>query len=225
LTTGFDHPAIDAIVMLRPTQSPGLYVQMCGRGLRMHESKTDCLILDFGGNVKRHGFIDAITPPGEKSNTPGIAPVKECPDCQSLVAISARQCDCGHEFEMNERASEKTMYTGAMLSVEAKPVWYEVDRVFYSNHLSKKNINTLRVDYFSGLVRFSEYICIEHDGYALDKAKSWWSSRAKSPLPNRVAAAMNDISSLDKPSRILVSNKGKFPEVISYEFDVETIAA
>ena len=225
LTTGFDHPAIDAIVMLRPTQSPGLYVQMCGRGLRMHESKTDCLILDFGGNVKRHGFIDAITPPGEKSSTPGIAPVKECPECNSYVAISARQCECGHEFEMNERASEKNMYTGAMLSVEAKPVWYEVDRVFYSNHLSKKNINTLRVDYFSGLVRFSEYVCLEHDGWAFSKAREWWYLRTETPYPRTVAFAMKEISDLKKPTRILVSNKSKFPEVISYEFDVETISA
>ena len=39
LTTGFDYPAIDAVVMLRPTLSPGLYVQMAGRGLRVAPGK------------------------------------------------------------------------------------------------------------------------------------------------------------------------------------------
>jgi len=112
-----------------------------------------------------------------------------------------------------------------MLSVEAKPVWYEVDRVFYSNHLSKKNINTLRVDYFSGLVRFSEYICIEHDGYAWGKAAIWWHARTTIPMPKRVSDAMTKVSDLQKPTRILVSSKSKFPEIISYDFDVETIAA
>jgi hypothetical protein len=44
-------------------------------------------------------------------------------------------------------------------------------------------------------------------------------------MPKGVAAAMNEVSTLLKPTRILVSNKSKFPEVISYDFDVETIAA
>jgi DNA repair protein RadD len=40
-------PNTDMIVMLRPTHSPGLYVQMMGRGMRIAEGKKDCLILDF----------------------------------------------------------------------------------------------------------------------------------------------------------------------------------
>ena len=59
LTTGFDAPGIDAIAVLRATASPGLFAQICGRGLRTSPNKTNCLILDFGSNVKRHGPIDA----------------------------------------------------------------------------------------------------------------------------------------------------------------------
>jgi superfamily II DNA or RNA helicase len=36
---------------------------MVGRGLRLHESKSNCLVLDFGGNVRRHGLIDKVEPP------------------------------------------------------------------------------------------------------------------------------------------------------------------
>ena len=57
LTTGFDAPNIDCVALLRPTNSPGLYYQMVGRGFRLCEGKTDCLVLDFGGNVLRHGPV------------------------------------------------------------------------------------------------------------------------------------------------------------------------
>ncbi|MFN5959317.1 MAG: DEAD/DEAH box helicase [Planctomyces sp.] len=60
LTTGFDAPHIDCVALVRPTMSPGLYYQMVGRGFRLHPGKTDCLVLDFGGNVLRHGPVAAI---------------------------------------------------------------------------------------------------------------------------------------------------------------------
>jgi len=48
LTEGWDCPSVDCILMARPTQSKGLYQQICGRGLRLYPNKKDCLILDFG---------------------------------------------------------------------------------------------------------------------------------------------------------------------------------
>ena len=55
-TEGLDVPEFDAVVMLRPTQSLGLYLQMLGRGLRASAGKTDCLVLDHAGNVAIHGL-------------------------------------------------------------------------------------------------------------------------------------------------------------------------
>ena len=63
LTTGFDAPNIDCVALLRPTMSPGLFYQMCGRGFRLHSGKQNCLVLDFGGNVMRHGPVDEIKRP------------------------------------------------------------------------------------------------------------------------------------------------------------------
>ena len=60
LTTGFNAPAVDLIAMLRPTKSAGLYVQMAGRGTRLAPGKDNCLVLDFAGNVARHGPVDAV---------------------------------------------------------------------------------------------------------------------------------------------------------------------
>lgn len=47
LTEGFDEPTISCVAMARPTKFKGLYIQCVGRGLRLHPSKSDCLVLDF----------------------------------------------------------------------------------------------------------------------------------------------------------------------------------
>lgn len=54
LTTGFDATHVDVIAMLRATESVGLMQQIIGRGLRLHDEKTDCLVLDYAENIERH---------------------------------------------------------------------------------------------------------------------------------------------------------------------------
>lgn len=49
LTEGFDEPSVSAILNLRPTKSETLFVQMVGRALRKHPSKTDALVVDVAG--------------------------------------------------------------------------------------------------------------------------------------------------------------------------------
>lgn len=60
LTTGFDHPSLDCIVLLRPTMSIGLYYQMLGRGVRLAEGKKFCRVIDMTGTVKKIGRIETI---------------------------------------------------------------------------------------------------------------------------------------------------------------------
>lgn len=60
LTTGFDYPALDCIVVLRPTVSSSLWVQICGRGTRLAPDKRNCLILDYVGNFARLGGVGMI---------------------------------------------------------------------------------------------------------------------------------------------------------------------
>ena len=99
LTTGFDAPNIDFIVLLRPTASPGLYYQMVGRGFRIHESKKDCLIADFGGNIQRHGPVDDITIKKEHKRSEK-SKVKTCPHCLAIIETTAMQCPfCFFHFE------------------------------------------------------------------------------------------------------------------------------
>jgi len=60
LTTGFDFPELDGIVLIRPTKSIGLYYQMAGRGVRKAEGKRSCKIIDLSGTVKKLGRIETI---------------------------------------------------------------------------------------------------------------------------------------------------------------------
>ncbi len=55
---GVDVPAVDTLLMLRPTDSPTLFLQQLGRGLRRHPSKTVCTVLDFVGQHRSEFRFD-----------------------------------------------------------------------------------------------------------------------------------------------------------------------
>ena len=97
LTTGWDSPNLDCIALLRPTRSLALFIQIVGRGLRLHSAKKNTLLLDFGGNLERFGSIDQAAPPARKGREDKR--IKECPQCASLVGYHKRRCECGYEFE------------------------------------------------------------------------------------------------------------------------------
>lgn len=59
LTTGFDYPELDTILLARPTKSLSLYYQMVGRGIRPSERK-DAWIVDMCGNIKRFGHVEDL---------------------------------------------------------------------------------------------------------------------------------------------------------------------
>ena len=81
LTTGFDAPHVDLIAILRPTESVSLYQQIVGRGLRLYEGKTDCLILDYTG-VPHDLFTPQIT---DRRPSPDAVPVEvPCPKCRHI---------------------------------------------------------------------------------------------------------------------------------------------
>lgn len=55
---GVDVPAVDTLLMLRPTESPTLFLQQLGRGLRRHVGKTVCTVLDFVGHHRKEFRFD-----------------------------------------------------------------------------------------------------------------------------------------------------------------------
>ncbi|MCW2311466.1 DEAD/DEAH box helicase [Rhodoferax antarcticus] len=219
LTTGFNAPAVDLIAMLRPTKSAGLYVQIVGRGCRLAPGKTDCLVLDFAGNIARHGPIDAIKPKTPKHGEDGVAPTKTCPDCHSIVHAAVRQCpDCGHMFpepqiKIDAKASQLDVLSGG------PPEWLPVTRVSYARHDKPGKPPSMRVDYWSGLSSHSEWVCIEHLGYPRQKAASWWANRAPGlPLPKGVDEALDVSARLKCPAQIAVRPNGRYTEIVGARF-------
>jgi superfamily II DNA or RNA helicase len=105
LTEGYDLPEIGTVIINRATKSRSLWKQMVGRGLRPAAGKTHCIVIDHGGNVWEHGFVEApeeytLFPEPKKSKAgESNPPVKVCPVCDAVAHLSARACaDCGHEF-------------------------------------------------------------------------------------------------------------------------------
>ncbi len=107
---GIDVPSVSGAILLRPTMSLALYLQMVGRALRPQEGKT-AVILDHAGNAHRHGL-----PTDEREWTlEGIArkkrdaapSVKVCPSCFCAVKSQAPACpECGHRFAPERRQLE-----------------------------------------------------------------------------------------------------------------------
>jgi DNA repair protein RadD len=197
LTTGFDAPNIDCVALLRPTMSPGLYYQMVGRGFRLHTGKADCLVLDFGGNVLRHGPVDQIGMREANGDGTGPAPAKECPNCQAVIAAGYARCpECGYEFPERQRHRHDAQASEAgILSRQITTTRYVVQDVFYSVHRKRGGDEdaprSLRVDYKVGWHRFkSEWICLEHTGYARQKAVAWWRRRSADSVPDTVQEAV-----------------------------------
>lgn len=56
LTAGFDEPSIGCVILATKMGSWKKYIQCAGRGIRLHENKTDCILLDFCGNIELHGL-------------------------------------------------------------------------------------------------------------------------------------------------------------------------
>jgi DNA repair protein RadD len=172
LTTGFDAPGIDLVAMLRPTMSPGLYVQMAGRGLRIAEGKTDCLVLDFAGVVEQHGPITAVRPPPKKGDKQGEAPVKVCDHCQEICALSVRVCPaCGEAFPEPERPALR-LHHNDIMGQDGTDL--EVNSWTWRKHISRASgREMLSVTYYGGLSDppVTEYLAVTHDGYAGEKSR------------------------------------------------------
>jgi superfamily II DNA or RNA helicase len=109
LTTGFDETSIDSIIMNKATTSLALWIQITGRGSRKHPGKKIFTILDMGGNAKAHGDWSAERDWAAIFHNPprkgeGVAPSKECPECERILRISEMICpECGYEYQQADK--------------------------------------------------------------------------------------------------------------------------
>lgn len=250
LTTGFDHPGLDCIVMLRPTRSPGLWVQMLGRGTRpdyapgfdlesqegrllaiQQSDKQYCLVLDFAGNTVSMGPINDPQLPKRRGKGGGVAPVKLCKadnlkegeGCGCYNHPTAKFCinpTCGAEFsfkvKITTKASEASLLKGNKAYEQPVVHEFKVTRVTYEKHSKLGRPDSIKVQYYCGLRRFTHYVCPEHGGIPTRRAQAWWMRHGGGTMPLNVERCMALVDDLAVPQMIRVWENKKYPEILDW---------
>lgn len=227
LTTGFDCPETDCVVLFTATISPVLYSQMVGRGMRPAEGKKNALVLDYGGNAMRHGPIDNVQPPRKPGERTGDAPTKRCPGCREVVFAGCHFCpECAYAFEFASKLDALDIHAAdsdLMNAPVAPPVDVPIAGWEYRIHRKPNKPPVLRIIYqFDLYPEASEWIPFESmDRYGQLKARRWWKERSYFPLPRTVKEAfeIGMAGGLAKPLLAKARFTGKYPEIVAVEVD------
>ena len=224
LTTGFDFPDIDLIAMLRPTESPGLYVQMAGRGLRPKSHTDHCLVLDFAGVVERHGPITAVEPPEKNGNESGRAPVKKCPQCREIVHAKVKECPaCDYEFPPAERTVNLWLRDADIMGDAVET--HAVTRWHWMPHYSVHSGRWLLLGEYhtaSSRLVITQYLTLFYPGFPGRRAQADLEALLGEPLPQLQGGEQEKLEKLAKilnekpaPSEISFVRDGKFFRITS----------
>lgn len=121
LTTGFDCPDVETIILYRATTSRALYNQMIGRGTRISPNKSACTVLDFGENIKRFGFWEDdydYQLARKQSKSDPLPPIRICPKCDRMNKIQDKVCQhCGFIYPVKVIPDEEA----ELKLIEKKP--------------------------------------------------------------------------------------------------------
>lgn len=213
LTTGFNAPICDMVVIARATRSTSLYVQMIGRGLRTYPNKENCLIIDFGRNTLTHGTLDNIVPVvvgnGTKKKDKKLEEeikAKECINCHRLNEKSVTHCiECGYEFPLRKVTHSEKAYDGAMFS-DGDLIEWEVKSVGYSKHLSKNGNECLKITHICGLHFVHEFIVLS----------SYFGKKALREIGcnyENLEDILNHTAEYKKPIKLLLKREGKYMKI------------
>ena len=238
LTTGFDAPCADALICLRPTLSPGLWVQMVGRVTRLCDGKRDGLVLDFTDNLRTHGPVDLITIDG--NGNVRTSPYRVCPECGELIPPRAKACVCGYSFEREcakchglfdrdlavcpdcgtwaakpgRKIDHDTTASDAAILSDGDGKVELIDWIDVTRHVKEGKPDSVKVTYSVAdtlAQKYSEWLCFDHGGFASRKAQArWLELQGESPVPLSVAEALGRADELQHPERITVRKEGKY---------------
>lgn len=221
LTTGFNAPHVDVIACLRPTKSPGLWVQMIGRGTRLADGKNNCLILDFAGNGKEHGPLDEITGK-KKPRLGGVAPYKECPECFEPHNASARKCKrCNYQWPEAELRIYANSQAEALLSTQSEPQWFYVTNVSVEEYETSTGFISAKITYECGISHaVPEYVNLENPRAKYFTLQWWRQHTGEDDAPDNILDFMKHTKDFRFPGRILIAPDGKYQKIVSKDFTI-----
>ena len=234
LTEGVDFPKLDCLVMNRPTESAGLFLQSVGRLLRLYEGKAHGFLLDLTENTSKFGTdLDniKIKIPRSALNKKKEEFEKICPNCDAIVHKTLHECDvCKYEWPIT--VLQDIGSAPDMIEVDFEPehpVWYEASDISFIVHTSRKNQKQLikciieykthdsSIPFFANI-----WFCLSdfYSGYAVKKSSEKWkmlSDGEMGMLPNDCDEFIETSSFMTVPNEILIQ-PGKFPEILDVVF-------
>lgn len=235
VSEGYDYPPIDAVVLMRPTKSPVLYVQCIGRALRTAAEKDSCLVLDYGEVILNCGPLDRpyVKEAGSRSRVKPTD-MKFCPKCLEYLETKIVECpSCGHSFKkeidymkkLSTRAKEGKLFSDKTQVLE----WIEVnpDRSNVSVYESKAGNTCLKFTFrpnniLSTTASYNKFVIIESSNKFLD-------GRAPMIVRNIVGEIVSartaedyervivENNMLSRIYKIQVDRRGKYPDITGFK--------
>lgn len=234
LLEGFDAPNVDMILCLRPTKSKGLWEQMLGRGCRIAEGKTDCLLLDMAGNLGEHGGIGTPYKEPARKERQG-AKGRICPECETWhEKATIRECgDCGFQFPEPEapkvaHSYEPDMTSGAVYAPQP-PVTYTVKDVGYYKHTQRATGKiSLRIEYYcdTHYGKISEWLSPHNESaWARENCRAFFLERNVKLVGDLREIEMDELvrmaSYAKMPAQIVVDHSEKYARIKKYIWEVK----
>lgn len=252
-TEGTDFPLIDCICNMRAVHSLGLWLQMAGRGMRIDEGKTDCLVLDFGGCIDRFGPIDIAMPPAKRGKPDNRT--KDCPECETVVGFYKRKCPtCNFEFipppfkecaqcgEENAPSAtrcsacgklfadhEREASTGEILSTNNPLQVVRITGPLRTMGMiaNGTGLPYVKVLYPTSLTKFeSKILCVGREGVAGAMALNEWRMMTipGTPDPADCEEACRMVDRFRPVESVSLKRNGKYTEIVAVEYKEEQAA-
>lgn len=200
--------------------------QMMGRGMRIHPSKENTLVLDFAGNTERLGPINDPVVPMKEQKGEGEAPIRICmtealkslksstgelykPEgCGAINHAAVRYCKvCENEFVDPEVKINNAVSTNELIKRKDVPKfeYYDVSRMAVTNHKSRAGNNVLKLTFICGDKYFDKYLDFTKTSRGLHPSLAFWNkfNFDKKPLDNEEAKGILEAYG-NKPSKIRV---------------------
>ncbi len=196
---GLDVPEVDMVMFLRPTESPTVFLQQLGRGLRKRTGKNYVNVLDFIGNYKKANLIPFLLSGDvqemSKRVQEGKLPLEdEYPD-NCIVNFDFKLIDLFKEMAGKQKGifeKVKDEYFRLKEDSGARPMRLDMytymDEYLYSIIRNKKDLNIFR-DYFSFLKKINELtedenelIGTEAHNFLIDMEKTGMTKTYKMPV-------------------------------------------
>lgn len=205
---GLDIPELDMVMFLRPTQSPTIFLQQLGRGLRKSKGKNFVNVLDFIGNYKKANLVPFFltsSPPSESSGKKGFRlPTEEDYPEDCFVDFDFRLVDLFKKMAQDQKKL-KDLVVEELFSIQEdhakRPLRLEMyvnmDEVIYKNIRSKRELNIFK-DYLSFL---------DENGQTTDDEKILLGTRGHEFLKNIENTAMSKTYKM--PVLLAFYNDGK----------------